>query len=146
MVVNGYGQLFLWPILADDILIQEFLDLLWPLQALGADRGALRLVVLQDGVAYCYTLVTDISLGIVAGSGNQLSHHLLAFVTKRTSQCFVRSCPFHCSNLHQPSVPLSGRTAGYLSPGLIMLPLGVLGNRRFHLRAPENLPDLNASR
>jgi len=68
VVVNGDGQFLLGLILADNVFVEERLDL----ERLGQMRGSraggsLRAVVFEDRVANSNALVADIRARIVAG-------------------------------------------------------------------------------
>jgi hypothetical protein len=88
MVVNRHRQLLLGLFLANDILIEKSFDFSRTGQ-LGFDRGnALHLVFFQNRIADRYTLVTDVSSGMVAGGRDQFSYCILRFLAKRTTKYF----------------------------------------------------------
>jgi hypothetical protein len=69
VVVDGDGEFLLGLVLADDVLVEEGLDL----RGLGEVRrcGAglrLSLVVFEDGVADGYALIADVGAGVVGGN------------------------------------------------------------------------------
>jgi hypothetical protein len=56
-----------------------------------ARGGGLRLVVLQNRVAYSDALVANISSRIIARRRNQFPDDILTFMAKRTAKSVVRS-------------------------------------------------------
>ena len=78
------GQLLLGLFLADDIVVEEALDLLRLGQVAGGCSGVcgIAAVVLKDRVADCDTLVTDIGPGIVRRRRDQLRDRVLGLVAK----------------------------------------------------------------
>jgi hypothetical protein len=95
VVVDGDRQLLLGGILADDVLVQPFFQVLGLEEAKKGRALRLGLVVFEDGIANCNALVTNVGLGMVPGSGDELPYHFLTFVTEGTSQRFIRSVSFH---------------------------------------------------
>ena len=101
MVVDGDSELLLGFLLADDVLIQVFLQLEGFRQFV---RGGVRLlvpVVLEDLVADRDAFIANVGAGIIARRGNQLADNVLALVAEGTAQGVVRTRSFH-----QPSPTL----------------------------------------
>src|SRR5580693_769618 len=90
VVVNRHSQLLLGLLLADDVFIEEGLDLLRLGQLVGR-RGlrSRRAVVFQDRVAYSHALIANVSARIITGRRDQFRHRVLRLVAERTAQNLV---------------------------------------------------------
>jgi hypothetical protein len=85
MVVNGYGEDLLGPILADDILIQIFADFLG-LGKVGTNGGYLYLQF------FTYDVIAKIDAFIAdeyGRTGYQLAYLMLTFASKRAIEQFA---------------------------------------------------------
>jgi len=98
VVVNRHGELLLGCVLPDDVLVEEGFDFQRLGELVGSGGGGVSFgaIILKDGVADGYALVTDISPGLIAGGGDQFGDGVLRFMAKRTTQHFVGTRPaFH---------------------------------------------------
>src|SRR5581483_7292691 len=94
VVVDRYGELLFGLLLADDVLVEEDLDLLRLGQVVGRGGGmGLSAVVFENGVADGHALVADVGSRVVAGRGDQLRHCVLGLVAERTFKDFVGAGP-----------------------------------------------------
>jgi hypothetical protein len=82
VVVDGNRQLLLGLLLTDDILIQEFLDLLWHWQRRVCTPVLEPVVIRDDVVADLDTLVANED----GWSGDELPDIILIFVAKRATE------------------------------------------------------------
>jgi hypothetical protein len=85
VVVYGYRQLLFGGVLADYVLVKEFLYFQRLRDLIGSSDGRLYLIVLQNRVTYGYTLIADIRPRIVAGGRDELSNNILTLMAKRTA-------------------------------------------------------------
>src|SRR6202040_857468 len=100
VIVNGDSQFLFRPVLADDVAVQELLDLRRARQAAGRGRGLFALFVFQNRLADADTLVADVRPGIVRRRTDELLHLLLRLVAEGAAKRFVWSIFFHvCEGL-----------------------------------------------
>src|SRR6185295_19069792 len=85
VLVDGNGETLLGFLLADHVVVEEFLDLDWLWQRRTPSGGFLLLIIGDDLVADINALVADIN----GRAGNQLLDFVLGFAAKRAAQCVV---------------------------------------------------------
>ena len=100
MVVDGDGELLLGLVLADDVLVEECLDLLRLGQMRGRGAGlGLAAVVFEDGVADGDALVADVGARVVGGRRDELGDGVLRFVAERAAKRFFGTAAwFHLAD------------------------------------------------
>ncbi len=92
VVIDRDRQLFLGLLLANDIFVEEYLDLLRLGQMVG--RGSsLRFgaIVFQDGVADRDALIANVSPRIIAGGRDEFGNCILRLMAERTAETFFRA-------------------------------------------------------
>src|ERR1700728_4787459 len=106
MVVDRYRQLFLGSFLANNVLIQIFLEFQRAWQLARRTVALLVAVVFDDGIANGNAFIADIGPWIIAGRGNEFTDDVLALMAERTSKGIVRSGAL------QAGSPKAHRTVG----------------------------------
>src|SRR4029077_8941821 len=86
--------------LADDVAVQELLDLRRARQPARGGRGLFPLFVFQNRLADAHTLVADVRPGIIRRRTDELLHLLLRLVAEGAAERFVWGVFFHvCEGL-----------------------------------------------
>src|ERR1700674_5511511 len=100
VIVNGDCQFLFGAVLADDVAVQELLDLGRAGQAARRGRGLLALFVFQNRLADADTLVADVRPGIIRRRTDELLHLLLRLMAEGAAERFVWRVFFHvCEGL-----------------------------------------------
>jgi hypothetical protein len=88
VVVDGDREIPLGGLLADDVLLEDFVDLLWLGQVLQLDRGRRGQLLVDDLVAEIDAFVADVD----ARAGDQLLDLALRLAAKAAEELLVRVC------------------------------------------------------
>src|SRR5260370_24013865 len=100
MVINRHGKFFLRAILADDVAVEELLDLGRAGKPFRRRRGLLALFIFQNGLADADAFVADVRAGIVRRRTDQLFDLFLRLMAEGTAQGLVLVAFFHwCEGL-----------------------------------------------
>src|SRR5258708_5801750 len=100
VVVNGHRQFLFGAVLADNVAIQELLDLRRARQAARRRSGLFALFVFQNRLADADTLIADVRPGIIRRRTDELLHLLLGLVAEGATKRFVWRIFFHvCEGL-----------------------------------------------
>src|SRR5579863_7619526 len=91
MVVDSHRELFLGAVLADDVPIEEGLDLRRARQTAIDRAGLFALFLFEDLLADADTLIADVGARVVRRRADQLFDLLLRLVAERTAERFVRT-------------------------------------------------------
>jgi hypothetical protein len=89
MIGGGDRELVLALVLADDVTVEERLDLRWAGKAPIDRSGLFALFFFQDLLANSYAFIADIGPWIVGRRADEFLDLLLRFVAERTTQRFV---------------------------------------------------------
>src|SRR5258707_1545236 len=95
VVVNGHSQFLFGAVLADNVAVQELLDLRWARQAAHRRSGLFALFVFQNRLAKADTLLADVRSGIIRRRTDELLHLLLGLVAEGATNRFGWTKFFH---------------------------------------------------
>src|SRR5262249_17527761 len=95
MVIYGDRKLFLGAVLADYVLIEEFLYFEGFRELIGSRRRLVRFVIFQDRVANGNALIANIGSGVVAWRRDQFPDNILTFMAERAAQGLIGSGSLH---------------------------------------------------
>ncbi len=95
VVVNRDGEFLLGAVLADDVAIEELLDLRRAGKPACGGRGLLALFILENGLADADTFVADVRARIVRRRTNQLLDLLLSLMAEGAAQRLIWIEFFH---------------------------------------------------
>jgi hypothetical protein len=97
VVVDCYRELLLSGLLADYVLIEEFLYFQGLRELVRTTRRRFGAVVLQDGVAHRDAFITDVCPRIVARRRYQFPNDVLTLMAERTAKSLIRSRTLHAN-------------------------------------------------
>ena len=95
VVVHRYREFFLGLVLADDVAVEERLDLGRPGKAAIGRAGLLALLVFENLLADAHALVANVRARILRWRADELLHLLLRFMAEGTAQRLFGSKPLH---------------------------------------------------
>src|SRR5215469_8081095 len=95
VVVNGDSEFFLGAILADNVAVQELLNLGRAGKAARRSGSLFPLFVFEDGLANANALVADVRPGIVGRRTDELLYLFLGLMTEGTAKRFIWAVFIH---------------------------------------------------
>src|SRR6516225_7293038 len=115
VVVDGDSELLLGAVLADNVAVQELLNLGRAGKAARRSGGLFSLFVFENGLANADTLVADVRPGIVGRRTDELLYLFLGLMTKETAKRFIWAVFFHVFEALSPGSG-SGDTTHHSRP------------------------------